>query len=413
MKNLVLSCGGTLDPIVTSIEKIKPDNIIFIASKETASTVDDIKELTKDVSEYDFHTLVLKDPEDLIEVFETSCGSKEFLKQGDIYVDYTGGTKSMSAGLAMAFFETGIKEYVYIGGNKRTKEGVGVVKSGAEKPVFKVDPARLYCLSIAKKIEPLFNAGLYRLTDELLKKEIPRSGDDLYVKELKKIQELVRSLCLWDSMNYKRSYANMRKYINSRPNTNKLFSVEIPDSFQKHLKSCSDRNPRSRISDLIDAAKRRKKNEEHDEAVLRIYRTIEFVGQTEFKKTFNLETREVKCSDFIKHFPDSKHNEYRGKYEGKNGARKFSLKETYEALCEKGNSIGKKYFQFEEEFREFNNKRNLSVLAHGFKPCGKEDVQQGFELIKKLLQGPQYIYQFQKPEIKFFFGLVMDDTDCV
>ncbi|OQX91368.1 MAG: hypothetical protein B6D58_08485, partial [candidate division Zixibacteria bacterium 4484_95] len=54
----------------------------------------------------------------------------------DIVIDLTGGTKQMSAALALAATEQGLK-VSYVGGEERTKDGLGTVVSGTEKIYYK------------------------------------------------------------------------------------------------------------------------------------------------------------------------------------------------------------------------------------------------------------------------------------
>ena len=392
MKNLILSVGGTSDPLVKSIEIIQPDKVIFIASKETESQIDEVRELTSDLNpKYKHKVITLENSEDLHEVFLKGYKAKIDCEEGEIYVDYTGGTKSMSVGLALSFFGKDIKEYLYIGGDKREKEGVGTVKPGHEKLIQRIDPANLYCFNIAKRVEQFFNVGQYKLAYNILDNEISYTSHN---SQLAGIKNLVNALQLWDSMNYHRSYAELKKYQKETKTLKpSLFQVDIPGIFEEHLKECKDNNENYRVNDLIHATQRRKKLGEYDEAVLRIYRAIEYIGQIAFKKKFDFETSNIQIEK-LKNF-----NIYKI-IKNKPYPIRLLLSETYEVLNEAGVKEGQVYTQNENDFRSFNKMRHKSVLAHGFDHCRDSDVEDGLKLIKHLRgKIPKVTY----PSIRFMF----------
>lgn len=399
-KVLILSVGGTSDPLVKSIDEVQPDQVIFIASKETASEIQsNIIELTQGQGlQYQHEVITLENAEDLHEAFEAGYKAKAHLNGGeDIYVDYTGGTKSMSVGLALAFFGKDIKEYLYVGGNERQKEGVGTVKPGHERLVQKVDPANLYAFNIAKKVEQFFNNGQYHLAYHILESEVPKHADDQQKvsKELVFLKKLTHALYLWDSMNYHRSFAEISTYQKETKDFDfSLFQVNISEDFKEHLKKCSEGNEHHRIGDLIHAIKKRKEHGEYDEAVLRIYRTIEYIGQVKFKKVFDCETSDVqieKLKDLDIY--DKLKRKSKGSY-----SVKLLVSEVYDILNEKGVIEGQSYKEHEQEFKKFNNMRHQSVLAHGFQPCQESDVDQGLQLIQKLRKNK---FKLTYPQIKF------------
>ena len=395
MKNLVLSVGGTSDPLVKSIEDIKPNKVIFIASSETRSDIiKEVTELTSDLKPKYKHQIVhLENSEDLHKSFRAGYEARKFLEDGEIYVDYTGGTKSMSVGLALSFFGKDIKEYLYVGGSQREKKGVGAVKPGYERLIQKIDPAQLYCFNIAKRVEQLFNIGQYKLICNLLDHEISDSSHNEHLSELASIKNLTYTLQLWDSMDYRRSYAELKKY-QKETKVFKLFQVNISNNFEEHLKKCqSDNNSNDRISDLYHAAQRRKEHGEYDEAVLRIYRAIEYIGQVAFQKKFDCETSDV-LVEKLKNFTVYE------KLKRKPKPVRLSFNETYEILNEASVKEGQTYIKYKNKFKNFNNMRHESVLAHGFKPCQERDVENRLKLIRLLRKN---ISKVDHPSIRFLF----------
>ena len=402
MKNLVLSVGGTPDPLVKSIEMIKPHKVIFIASQETSSTIKEVRELTSD-QQYKEKIITLINSEDLHEVFRVGYKAKRYLIEGEVYVDYTGGTKSMSVGLALSFFGKDIKEYLYIGGDERQKEGVGTVKPGHERLVQKVDPASLYCFNIARRVEQLFNINQYKLVCHILDKETPKNNPSHQnTKELGQIKNLANALHLWDSMNYHQSYAEIKKYQKETANqtanlSHLLFQVDIPESFENHLKKCKDDDSDYKINDLVLAAQRRKGQGEYDEAVLRTYRTIEYIGQVVFEKKFDCKTSNVPLKKLECIESTDIYNKIKGRLRS---TVNLSLNDTYEVLHEAGVKEGQVYIKYKRDFQSFNKMRHQSVLAHGFESCNEKNVEDGLKLIEHLTKN---ISKVKYPSIRFMF----------
>lgn len=129
---LILTVGKAVIPIVNSIQNIKPDRVIFLCSKKFESliigegnpceiiqgnivkrypNIPTIARLgNRFQAERDLKNV--QNPDDLTECYQIASGIIKQLKElhpnGQIYADYTGGTKTMSLGLALASLEEGI-----------------------------------------------------------------------------------------------------------------------------------------------------------------------------------------------------------------------------------------------------------------------------------------------------------------
>jgi hypothetical protein len=131
-QTLILTVGKAVIPIVNSIQNLKPDRVIFVCSKKFESLI--IGEGTpceiiqgNIVKRYpNIPTMArlgnrfqaerdlknVQNPDDLTECYQIASSIIKQLKElhpnGKIYADYTGGTKTMSLGLALASLEEGI-----------------------------------------------------------------------------------------------------------------------------------------------------------------------------------------------------------------------------------------------------------------------------------------------------------------
>lgn len=153
-KILIVTIGGSFQPIVTAIRSLQPDRVIFIASdgdkgsksqvigtdtpceiRRGAEIIERLPNIPTQVelgdkfqSERDL--ILIKNPDNLGECYlgATECIRK--LQQNpdvEIIADYTGGTKTMSAALVLAAVDCGIPLYLTVAG---TRENLIKFESG-------------------------------------------------------------------------------------------------------------------------------------------------------------------------------------------------------------------------------------------------------------------------------------------
>ncbi len=140
-KILLITVGGSFQPIVTSIRSLQPDRVIFIASdgeKGSKSQVIgqgylcEIRRGTEVIErlpniptqlelgqsfQQERDLILVQNPDNLSECYTKIHNFIYNLQQEtthEIMADYTGGTKSLSAALAMAAIDCGVSLYVTI-----------------------------------------------------------------------------------------------------------------------------------------------------------------------------------------------------------------------------------------------------------------------------------------------------------
>lgn len=110
-KILIISVGGSIDPVVSSIQKNRPDRIVFVCSDDLETTPGSYRLVSQILNQAGatdcrYEVIRIKEIDDLNVCYTESLRiiereRREFVK-ATLIVDYTGGTKSMSAGLAAA-----------------------------------------------------------------------------------------------------------------------------------------------------------------------------------------------------------------------------------------------------------------------------------------------------------------------
>lgn len=400
-KTLILSVGGSLSPLIFSINHHKPENIIFFASQDTEKQIEEIlRQIFQEGFQLKNHEkIITPSAEDLNQCLNSLLTklpeilSRWNISSEELIVDYTGGTKSMSSALVLATVEK-TSSFSYIGGEERNKNGLGVVIDGKERVLRVKNPWDELAIEERKKISILFNTGRYSLAFETAEKaRMKVSEKDKPFFEI--LSTLIDSYRLWDSFQYREAINKMGKAVHdlkmccARLNSSHPLSILLEHVIKNHEFLSSIDSEQNRILDLLANAKRRAENEgRYDDAIVRIYRAIEKRAQLELKK-YRIDASNIK----IELLPLSIREEIKGKYynerKGKIQTPLYGscqiLKAIEEEKGEKG--FGHKFFEKE---RDLNNNitesRNLSIIVHGENSLDKEKFERAWKTALEFLE---------------------------
>lgn len=142
-KVLLVTVGGSFQPIVTSIRTLQPDRVIFLCSdgdkgskvqvigegtpcevRRGAEVVESLPNIPTQLGlddrfQPERDLILIQNPDDLSECYRLASAKINALQQesanNEIIADYTGGTKTMSAALVLASVDCGISLYVTVG----------------------------------------------------------------------------------------------------------------------------------------------------------------------------------------------------------------------------------------------------------------------------------------------------------
>lgn len=415
-KALVLSVGGSSEPLIYSIKTYKPDFIYFLHSKDTREHVDiTLKEFDYDSSQYLLKEL--NNPQSLEESFSKSREIISSLKKDfDVHVDFTGGTKPMVAGLVLAAIGEECK-YSYVGSKGREgrdKDGVGVVVSGFEEIISQKDPYDLYAVVEFNRGMDFFNK--YQFT--AAKSNFSAASEKLEDENLKELAnlyvDLVELYDVWDKFNNKINKKTLNSYlenqilkkINDSENIRNTLEDESPGFLSQieanieFLKLKISRNGVIEIDDvkyylpdLLNNASRRIEEGKYDDAVARLYRATELIAQTGLANEGFININRLRENkifriplDAIENCDNKNAVEYiKGLDEywyAKKGVMKIPLAKSFDFLKHLGCQYANDYLE-DKRLKSMVNKRNDSLLAHGLNPINKEDAENLFESVLK------------------------------
>ena len=98
---LIMSVGTSCEPLILDIQLLKPERIHFLYTEETECILEKIvKHCQLDVMRYSKHEVHGTEPLDIYR--EIKDAYLKWDRPDKMYIDFTGGTKAMSAAAAMA-----------------------------------------------------------------------------------------------------------------------------------------------------------------------------------------------------------------------------------------------------------------------------------------------------------------------
>jgi CRISPR-associated protein (TIGR02710 family) len=379
---LIASVGGSSEPIVASLKYWRPDRVLFVVSPESRPEVEQRvlpaicnEGLPLGPGQYDEHPL--SDGQNLQQCVQElrplHNDIRRWLERGAnfvVVVDYTGGTKSMSAALALSMHRLRCR-FSYVGGSQRTKNNIGVVVSGTEKILWSPNPWETLGYQFRNDALVLFDQQAYASAVKLLEKGRNNVDSDSVKTELNALATLLKGYAEWDRFNHKAALDALDK---SERNHHTLAAVlgnhtvdELLRLLPQHVallqRLANATQPNDIVRDLLANAQRRFKEARYDDAVARLYRAIEAMAQIRLRDKYEIATDAVP----IDRVPPPLGDEWRPR--AVNGTVRVGLQDAYRLLDALGDDLGARFRQLDLHNRQNSPlvSRNESILAHGFR----------------------------------------------
>lgn len=367
--------------LYSTITKIYPHHVVFFASDKSKLTIDYIEDLfKKDNDEFilgeDYQIVQLEAIDDFnacFEVFESKVWDFKYSENPNDYqiiMDYTSGTKTMSAAMACCgmFYRT---DLISIGGDRST----GEVSAGTELINYQ-NLYKIYDRLVLVRSRHNFNSYRFRECMEILR----------YIVDLSIHKESFLALCegyyAWDIMEFEEAYNHLRKV-----NANHMEVVEIKKILKKNLNALGIIvNSRSEnlkncyiLASLINNSIRRAEEYKYDDAIARLYRSFELIAQIRLTK-YGIESSDVDVSllnekgvskEFIEDLEKTRED----------GKIRIGLIKDFLLLNELNDDLGEIYIENENKIKNLTQKRNNSILAHGLDSQSKQDFDDFLEVV--------------------------------
>jgi CRISPR-associated protein (TIGR02710 family) len=378
---LICTVGGKAAPIVASLKQWRPVRVRFVHTQGTKGIVDESlsrahdEGIDLDAGRYDL--LELPNEQDLTSCVEHLRGlrseARTWSARGDnfqVVVDMTGGTKCMTAALAILASRWPCL-FSYVGGKERSNDGVGIVVSGSEIVFPAQNPWDALGHQAVDDFVVLFDQHAYLAAANVAAATMRRVSRPDRKRELASLENLARAIDAWDRFDHKGSRDLLGSVRRSKNDLSAALgprvgdvALEGVDRLGAHLEQLKKAQAPSRhhVLDLLANAKRRKDEGRFDDAVARLYRAIEAIAQVALKERHALEsTKKVPLEKVPERLMSS------WNIRANDGAVDLGLQDAYVLLAALGDPIGK---SFQDaglgEKKSALVARNLSILAHGF-----------------------------------------------
>jgi hypothetical protein len=338
--------------ILASIIWHRPDSIVFFGSDKSKIVLESIKNqykksLGRDLINFDFVQL------DNIDDFDScyECIEKRLQAEMDseIIIDYTTGTKTMaiSAAICALLYR---KRLCVVGGKRGSNN---IVMKGTES-VRSVNLFQAYNQIQLNRALVAFDS--YRFDD---------AKSYLYLIagefDTNKYAQIFNAYDLWDKFDHANAFEILKNIKCDEFNINKGFLGRLAKGMRPDLL----------LAELLNNSERRIDEGKYDDAVARLYRSIEYISQIGLDK-YGLKSDDIDIAILQKYALDA--NSIRKIADLKNDTKsiKVGLNLGYEILLDMGDELGKK-FTDDRELKNLLSKRNYSILAHGTKSISKND----------------------------------------
>lgn len=404
---LVLNVGKPSDgeiadrPEAYSLRQARTDYVVFVCSRKgegqagTTEFVQRYAELIALPADH-YEPLALDDPDDLVRVYEQASDLLQRLRRerphARILVDYTAGTKSMSAGLAIAAVDQEddrIEPRLVRG----TRGNFATVIPGTEsfRPVSRVHDlrARRRLPSIRSALDRFDYAGASRSLDELIQTDVWKVLAD----QFQRVRDLCRAFDAWDRWDLDLAERLLAQYrtepTGEQPAYERLAVLEqlrtVRDAFEGKADLASAKDPYLAVEDLLFNAERRAAQGRYDDAVARAYRAIELLAQLRLRKAHEIDTSAVESA----RVPESIREELATRRDSE-GKIKVGLLTAWSILAAfPDDPLGRWFAERRGTVTDWVKHRNQSILAHGLCPIGEQDWRaqgrKGLDLCREAL----------------------------
>ena len=392
---LLVTVGGSPEPILKAVELHRPEEVIFACSAPPCPTpsieqvigegtpcehrIDDRKEyrpnlvtqLNLEGFRPDLQLIELPDPDDLndcllrLRAFVESLSAR--FNQLELCGDFTGGTKSMSTALAFTLFDQQATLSVVSG---RRDNLVRIEKSEGLRIV---DPIPLLAQRlIEERLPPLLEAHFYERARSLVldfQRDQVQCLSPSQQKALGGLDEQLQVLVLWDRFLWRDALEAAQAC---------RFDQLWPDLYAWWLRveSAIDWDPADDpavaitgyelVQDLLLNAERRGRRGWYDDAVARLYRATELLAQTYIRIELRLAIPPDTTGVMGLYRWLQDHEVTRGKGKAERG-------------------LGSIYSKHWRELKRLFDARNRSLLGHGLRPIDQPTWQSLQDRVTNLL----------------------------
>lgn len=393
---LIITVGiGRDDPIklasalYEAVIQSRADLILFFVSEDSFEMIELIEDIyrNKKNKEFDYYEYVLVEEFDDFDYCFDLISSEiiKLEKLGyEILISFNSGTKTMSVTSALvgALFD---KQLMFL----NAKRGPDNFYKGGTESLRPLNLFKYKDTLIVDKIKDLFNNNRFDAA-KLLLEEV---SYDAMNKEL--FEDVFDAYYYFDNVQFD-------KALNKLKNTSKLLSSAEYENFKMQLNQnigalniiVEKKEDRCYyiLASILNNARRRFDENKFDDAVARLYRSLELIAQIQLYTKYGINPKNVDV-DILKE--NNINSNFIKMLENRRGDKNISLRQDYKLLSYFDDELGKFYDKNEKEMKGLLKYRNDSILAHGLISL---DEKKFLRLNKKVFEFARVL----KPDIDYY-----------
>ena len=359
--------GSSTDVVQALIDDLRPANpsrVVVLATKDSVPNGERIvKALGLPPAQQRIR--VIKSAQSLDEAYLATTQEIERLLQAgvnehDIILQYTAGTKVMSAGAVLAAVNHGVRSlrYLYSSGPKGTSTPVTTsIAAVVADSKFQLAVKFTEELRFRPANDIIREMPLEQLTAE--QQEYARA-----------LLDLTYAYADWDNFRVKDFLRRYRACESCLKDFPALAKFRITSHHMVALASIRKANamddsfPDELIIDIVNNAIRRLVERRADDAIIRLHRAAELYAQALLKENYGIRTDDVE----IRKVPPRNRMAFESERHLDDAKIKLGLRKSYELLEILGHPVGAA-FRAHQNFRNILDERRNFVLAHGTRPA--------------------------------------------
>lgn len=364
--------GDVLDALQLDLDALKPDRLALIATAQSLPNARRMIERSGlDPSRCEI--VELSGAHDLDEVFRmTNDLIQRLVKRGyapeQIAINYTSGTKVMGSGAVLSAVYNKIMELRYITGLASVREG----PERARHRILTTKPGAVFAYQEMLEGRSMLLDLRFRSAFAVLE----AVQDDLLTPEDRKLRlalsRLTRAYGEWDNF-YPDRFLTLYADVEFGHET--LLPFRLHEDQHEALRTTAAEMSGGQpgpfvITDLYNNALRRLILGRTEDALARLYRALEMLGQWVLERTFNIDTNNVDT----RRIPPRDRVSFEALRSMEDGTVKIGFRKAYELLVIFDAPLGRQ-FKANPVMRDFVETRAVSILAHGLRPAGQEESQ--------------------------------------
>ena len=360
---LLIATVGAKDPLQTTWTLTQPTAAFLIVSGKTAHIPAELGL----IQHQHYQAIHLEDADDFPAVVDAlrkhlHPPAKLWMHNhpdAPVSVNFTGGTKVMTAALALICRRWSV-QFDYVQG-PRSGDGIGNVIGDSASIRPSANPWDLLGYQTAEQAMELFDQGNAAAAAEILTPAVRGATTDAAVISLNALQLFAEAYEAWDRFDHQFAAHRLSQFL---PQSDRLDQFLDPAVCRRlraeasrdleYLDRLIAKGPRSRemVVDLVSNAKRRIREKRYDDAVARLYRACEALSQVALVAARVPIPRE-------------------------------GVQANYLALRHINHPLGEAFRR--SPVRMLLSKRNKSILAHGYQPLVQADAEQLLDGVLKLM----------------------------